>query len=151
MATPRHGPARFPTAQTGLLVLGAVYLTWGIVGFFFLGDPAADLSGSDTNHGPLGLETNGLQNFTHIAMGLVGLVCASKETSMRVGGMVLAVAGLGLVATGVLGLANPGANIFSENLAVIVVHGVTGLVALVIALAPMPTPEGRQSGDPRAT
>jgi threonine/homoserine/homoserine lactone efflux protein len=92
MATPRRGPARFPAAQTALLVLGAVYLTWGIVGFF-LGDPAADLSGNDTNHGRRGLETNGLQNFTHIAMGLVALVCASKETAMRVGGMILAVAG----------------------------------------------------------
>ena len=57
--------------------------------------------------------------------------------------------GVGLAAAGVVGLVNPDANIFSENLPVIVVHAVAGLLGLVIALARMPTPEGQESGDAR--
>ena len=52
MARQRHAPARFPAPQVTLLVLGALFLVWGIVGFFFLGDPATDLAGRDTNHKP---------------------------------------------------------------------------------------------------
>jgi hypothetical protein len=68
---------------------------------------------------------------------------------MRVGGVVMAVAGVGLAAAGVVGLVNPDANIFSQNLAVIVVHAVAGLLGLVIALARMPIPEGQEAGDAR--
>jgi hypothetical protein len=149
MATRRRGPARFPAPQSWLLGLGAVFLIWGIVGFFFLGNPAADLAGANTNHGLLGLETNGLQNFTHIVLGLIAMVCTSNETAMRVGGVVMAVAGVGLAAAGVVGLVNPDANIFSQNLPVIVVHAAAGLIGLVIALARMRTPEGQEAGDAR--
>src|SRR3954452_926603 len=96
MARQRHAPARFPVPQVILLVLGALYLVGGIVGFFFLGDPATDLAGRDTNHAVLGLETNALQNLVHVVLGLVALVCASNEAAMRVGGVVLAVAGAAL-------------------------------------------------------
>ena len=96
MARQRHAPARFPAPQVTLLVLGALFLVWGIIGFFFLGDPATDLAGRDTNHGLLGLETNALQNVIHVVLGLVALACTSNETSMRVGGVVLAVAGAAL-------------------------------------------------------
>jgi hypothetical protein len=147
MATPRHGPARFPSAQTTLLSVGAVYLLWGIVGFFFLGDPTADLAGHDTNHGVLGLETNGVQNLVHVAVGLVALLCTSNETALRVGGIVMAVVGFGLAAAGVAGLVHLEANVLSQNLAVTLVHAVTGLVGLFIARAPIPTPEGQESGD----
>jgi Domain of unknown function (DUF4383) len=145
MARHRHAPARFPTPQVTLLGIGALYLVWGIVGFFFLGDPATDLAGRDTNHGLLGLETNAIQNLIHVAIGLVALICASNETSMRVGGTVLATAGAALVAAGVLGLVIPGANVLSANLAVTIVHGVTALAGLAIVVVPMPDPEGQAS------
>jgi hypothetical protein len=146
MARQRHAPARFPAPQVTLLVLGALYLLWGIVGFFFLGDPATDLAGRDTNHGLLGLETNALQNVIHVVLGLVAMACTSKETSMRVGGVVLAVAGAALTVAGVVGLAAPDANVFSQNLAATIVHGVTALVGLAIALVPMPRPVGQAAG-----
>lgn len=146
MARQRHAPARFPAPQVILLVLGALYLVWGIVGFFFLGDPATDLAGRDTNRGLLGLETNALQNVIHVVLGLVTLVCASNETAMRVGGVVLVVAGAALTVAGVLGLAVPAANVFSQNLAVTIVHGVTALVGLAITLVPVPRPEGQAAG-----
>ena len=146
MARQRHVPARFPSPQVTLLVLGALYLVWGIVGFFFLGDPATDLAGRDTNHGLLGLETNALQNVIHVVLGLVAMACTSNEGSMRVGGVVLAVAGAALTVAGVVGLAVPDANVFSQNLAVTIVHGVTALEGLAIALVPMPAPEGQASG-----
>lgn len=146
MARQRHAPARFPSPQVTLLVLGALFLVWGIIGFFFLGDPATDLAGRDTNHGLLGLETNALQNVIHVVLGLVALACTSNETSMRVGGVVLAVAGAALTVAGVVGLATPDANVFSQNLAVTIVHGVTALVGLAIALVPMPGPAGQAAG-----
>ena len=146
MARQRHAPARFPAPQVTLLVLGALFLVWGIVGFFFLGDPASDLAGRDTNHGLLGLETNALQNLIHVVLGLATLVCASNETAMRVGGVVLAVAGAALTVAGVIGLAVPDANVFSQNLPATIVHGVTALVGLAIALVPMPRPAGQAAG-----
>ena len=146
MARQRHVPARFPSPQVTLLVLGALYLVWGIVGFFFLGDPASDLTGRDTNHGLLGLETNALQNLIHVVLGLVAMACTSNEGSMRVGGVVLAVVGAALTVAGVVGLAVPDANVFSQNLAVTIVHGVTALVGLAIALVPMPAPAGQAVG-----
>ena len=146
MARQPHAPSRFPAPQVALLVLGALYLVWGIVGFFFLGDPATDLAGRDTNRGLLGLETNALQNLIHVVLGLVALACASNETAMRRGGVVLAVAGAGLAVAGVVGLAVPAANVFSQNLAVTIVHGVTALAGLAIALVPMPHPQDQASG-----
>jgi hypothetical protein len=147
MARQRHAPARFPASQVTLLVLGALFLVWGIVGFFFLGDPASDLAGRDTNHGLLGLETNALQNVIHVVLGLVALACTSNERAMRVGGVVLAVAGAALTVAGVIGLAIPDANVFSQNLPATIVHGVTALLGLAIALVPMPRPAG-QAADP---
>jgi Domain of unknown function (DUF4383) len=146
MARQRHAPARFPAPQVTLLVLGALFLVWGIVGFFFLGDPASDLAGRNTNHGLLGLETNALQNVIHVVLGLVALASTSNETAMRVGGVVLAVAGAALTVAGVIGLAIPDANVFSQNLPATIVHGVTALVGLAIALVPMPRPAGQAAG-----
>ena len=146
MARQRHAPARFPAPQVTLLVIGALLLVWGIVGFFFLGDPATDLAGRDTNHGLLGLETNALQNLIHGVLGLVALACTSNETAMRVGGVVLAVAGAALTVAGVVGLAIPDANVFSQNLPATIVHGVTALVGLAIALVPVPRPAGQAAG-----
>jgi hypothetical protein len=146
MARQQHAPARFPIPQVVLLVLGALYLVGGIVGFFFLGDPATDLAGRDTGHGLLGLETNALQNVVHVVLGLVALVCSSNEKAMRVGGVVLAVVGAALVVAGIVGLLVPPANIFSQNLAMIIVHGVTALAGLAIAVVRMPQPEDQASG-----
>jgi hypothetical protein len=146
MARQQHAPARFPAPQIALLVIGALYLVWGIVGFFFLGDPATDFSGSNTNHGLLGLETNALQNLVHIVVGLIALIGTSNEKAMRVGGGVLLVAGLGLTVAGVLGLVFPQANVFSANVAVTVVHAVTALAGLAIVVVRMPTPEEQASG-----
>lgn len=148
MARQHNAPARFPALQTTLLVVGALYLVWGIVGFFFLGNPATDLAGNDTGHGALGLETNALQNLVHVAIGLVAMVGTSNETAMRVGSLTLLVTGIGLAALGVLGLARPEANFFSQNLPVVIVHAVGGLVGLAVAVLPMPTPEGQASGPP---
>jgi hypothetical protein len=146
MARQPHAPARFPAPQVTLLVLGALFLVWGIVGFFFLGDPASDLAGRDTDHGLLGLETNALQNLVHVVLGLIALACTSNEKAMRVGGVVLAVACAALTVAGVIGLAVPDANVFSQNLPATIVHGMTALVGLAIALVPMPRPAGQAAG-----
>lgn len=149
MARQQHAPARFPAPQVVLLVIGALYLVGGIVGFFFLGDPATDLAGRDTGHGLLGLETNALQNVVHVVLGLVALVCSSNEKSMRVGGVVLAVGGAALVVAGIVGLVVPSTNVFSQNLAVVVVHGVTAVVGFAIALVRMPQPQDQATGPAR--
>jgi hypothetical protein len=146
MTEEQHAPARFPAPQIALLVIGALYLAWGIVGFFFLGDPATDLVGSDTNHGLLGLETNALQNVVHVVLGLIALVGASNEKAMRIGGVVLLLVGLVLAVAGIVGLVLPQANVFSQNVAVVVVHAVTALAGLAVAVVRMPAPEGQASG-----
>jgi multisubunit Na+/H+ antiporter MnhG subunit len=148
MSQSQPAPSRFPKAQTVLLTIGALYLLWGIIGFFFLGDPANDFAGSDTGRGPLGLETNGLQNLVHVVIGLIALVSTSNETAMRVGGIILLLAGAGMAAVGVLGMFRPDLNVFSQNVAVTVVHAVTGLTGLVIAVVRVPAPEGQASAPP---
>lgn len=146
MAPQQHAPPRFPAAQVALLAIGALYLAWGIVGFFFLGDPTTDASGESTTHGGFDLETNALQNLAHIVVGLIALIGTANEKAIRVGAGVLLVAGLGMSAAGALGLIRPQADMVSPNVAVTIVHAMTALAALTIIVSPMPTPEDQASG-----
>jgi hypothetical protein len=83
-----------------------------------------------------------------VVIGLIALVSTSTETAMRVGGIVLLLAGADMAALGVLGMLRPELNVFSQNIAVTVIHAVTGLSGLVVAVVRVPAPAGQASAPP---
>jgi glucose uptake protein GlcU len=118
------------------LVIGAVYLIVGIVGFFITGFD--DFAHHDTNETLLGFEINGLHNVVHIVIGVAGLVLARTLSGARTYGWLLAV---GYGAAFLYGLFALGEDwdFLSLNAADNWLHGLTALVGLVIALGPVRT------------
>jgi hypothetical protein len=71
------------------LVIGAVYLLVGIVGFFITGFD--DFFGHDTNETIVGFEINPFHNIVHILIGAAGLVLGRTLAGARTYGWLLAV------------------------------------------------------------
>ena len=116
------------------LVIGAVYLLVGIVGFFVTGFD--DFFGHDTNETILGFEVNPFHNIVHILIGAAGLVLARTLAGARTYGWLLAV---GYGATFVYGLFAVGQtwDFLSLNWADNWLHLVSALAGLAIALGPV--------------
>ena len=116
------------------LVIGAVYLLVGIVGFFVTGFD--DFFGHDTNETILGFEVNPFHNVVHILIGAAGLVLARTLAGARTYGWLLAV---GYGATFVYGLFAVGQtwDFLSLNWADNWLHLVSALAGLAIALGPV--------------
>jgi hypothetical protein len=116
------------------LAFGAVYLLVGIVGFFVTGFD--DFFAHNTNETLLGFEINGMHNVVHILIGVAGLVLSRTLAGARTYGWLLAV---GYGAAFVYGLIaiNKEWDFLSINTADNVLHLVTALVGLVIALLPV--------------
>ena len=116
------------------LAFGAVYLLVGIVGFFVTG--FSNFFAHDTNQTLLGFEINGMHNLVHIVIGVAGLVLGRTLAGARTYGWVLAV---GYGAAFVYGLLAMGKewDFLSINTADNVLHILTALVGLVIALMPV--------------
>ncbi len=127
------GAAQFTRPQLDALIVGALYLVGGIVGFFFLDNAATDVGGQDSGNTMLGLNINAAQNAVHIVLGIVGLICSSGTRRARGYGIVLAVAGLALLAYGVVSVINPQLDVLSLNWPINIVHGLTGLLGLAMA------------------
>jgi hypothetical protein len=128
-----------PWPQILALVFGAVYLLVGIVGFFITGfDNFAD----NTQHESLlFFMINPLHNIVHIVIGLAGLLLARTLAGARTYGWLLAV---GYAAAFVYGLFAVGQSwdFLNLNWADNILHIVTAVVGLVIALAPVRTSAG---------
>ena len=125
-----------PWPQILALVFGAVYLLVGIVGFFVTGfDNFADNSQHEML---LFFMINPLHNVVHIVIGLAGLLLARTLTGARTYGWLLAV---GYAAAFVYGLIAAGKSwdFLNINAADNVLHLLTAVVGLVIALAPVTT------------
>ena len=125
-----------PWPQILALVFGAVYLLVGIVGFFVTGfDNFADNSQHEML---LFFMINPLHNVVHIVIGLAGLLLARTLTGARTYGWLLAV---GYAAAFVYGLIAVGKSwdFLNINAADNVLHLLTAVVGLVIALAPVTT------------
>jgi hypothetical protein len=125
-----------PWPQILALVFGAVYLLVGIVGFFVTGfDNFADNSQHEML---LFFMINPLHNVVHIVIGLAGLLLARTLAGARTYGWLLAV---GYAAAFVYGLIAVGKSwdFLNINAADNVLHILTALVGLVIALAPVTT------------
>ena len=120
--------------QTLSLVIGAVYLLVGIVGFFVTGFD--DFFAHDTGETLLGFEINGFHNVVHILIGVAGLVLARTLAGARTYGWLLAV---GYGAAFVYGLIaiNKEWDFLSLNWADNILHLLTAVVGVVIALGPV--------------
>ena len=128
-----------PWPQILALVFGAVYLLVGIIGFFVTGfDNFADNSQHEML---LFFMINPLHNVVHIVIGLAGLLLARTLAGARTYGWLLAV---GYAAAFVYGLIAVGESwdVLNINPADNVLHILTAVVGLVIALAPVRTTAG---------
>ena len=128
-----------PWPQILALVFGAVYLLVGIVGFFVTGfDNFADNSQHEML---LFFMINPLHNVVHILIGAVGIALSRTLAGARTYGWLLAV---GYAAAFVYGLIAVGKSwdFLNINAADNVLHIITAVVGLVIALAPVRTTAG---------
>ena len=132
--TPAAGTTR-PWPQLLALVFGAVYLLVGIVGFFVTGFD--DFAGHD-HETLLFFMINPIHNIVHLVIGAVGLLLARTLTGARTYGWLLA---LGYAAAFVYGLIAVGQSwdFLNINAADNVLHLLTALVGLAIALGPVRT------------
>ena len=118
------------------LAFGAIYLLVGIVGFFVTG--FTDFFAHDTNQTLLGFEINGMHNLVHIVIGVAGLVLGRTLAGARTYGWLLAVGYGAAFIYGLLAI-NEEWDFLSINAADNVLHILTALVGLVIALLPVRT------------
>ena len=116
------------------LAFGAIYLLVGIVGFFVTGFD--DFFAHDTGETLVGFEINGMHNVVHILIGIAGLVLGRTLAGARTYGWLLAVGYGAAFIYGLLAI-NETWDFLSINSADNVLHLLTALVGLVIALMPV--------------
>jgi hypothetical protein len=117
------------------LVFGAVYLLVGIVGFFWTGGSHfADRNGDDMLIGLF--MVNPLHNIVHILVGLLGLALARTLAGARTYGWLLFVAYAAVSVYGFIAI-DKSWDFLAINSADNVLHVVTALIGLIIALAPV--------------
>jgi len=118
------------------LVIGAVYLIVGIVGFFITGFDG--FFAHDTNETIVGFEINPFHNVVHLVIGLAGLLLSRTLAGARTYGWLLAI---GYGAAFVYGLFAVGQtwDFLSLNWADNWLHLVSALAGLAIALGPVRT------------
>jgi Domain of unknown function (DUF4383) len=131
MARNAPGPARFTWQQKASLVMGVVYLLFGVLGFFFSGS-STEFAGHNTEATMFGLELNGVQDLVHVVLGIIGLGCTAQDRSARAYGGVLAVVGAALFVLGVIAVGHDAINFLSLNWPDNIVHGLTALVGLAM-------------------
>lgn len=127
--------SRARLVKTLATIIGAVYLLFGLAGFLVTG---LDNFASRSHETLLGFEVNPLHNIVHILIGLAGLALGRKLAGARTYGWLLA---LGYGAVFIFGLFVAGkstsANFLSLNGADNVLHILSALAGLVIALLPV--------------
>jgi hypothetical protein len=118
------------------LAFGAIYLLVGIVGFFITGFD--DFAGNSQHEMLLFFMINPMHNIVHIVIGVAGLLLARSLGGARTYGWLLAV---GYTAAFVYGLLAVGQDwdFLNINAADNVLHALTAVVGLVIALLPVRT------------
>ncbi|RPF20934.1 DUF4383 domain-containing protein [Myceligenerans xiligouense] len=116
------------------LVIGAVYLLVGVLGFLVTGfDGFAE---HDHDQTLLGFAVNPLHNIVHLLIGLAGLALWSGAGRARAFGWLLA-AGYGAAfAYGLFAVGNPEINFLNINAADNVLHVLSAGAGLAIALWP---------------
>ena len=124
------------------LVFGAVYLLVGIIGFFVTGfDHFAD--NGQRHEMLIGLfMINPLHNIAHILVGVLGLVLGRTLAGARTYGWILAVLYAALFVYGLIAVGKSW-DFLNINAGDNVLHILTAVVGLVIALLPVRTAVGR--------
>lgn len=116
------------------LVIGVVYLLVGIAGWFVTGFD--NFTEHDHSQTLLGFAINPLHNVVHLLIGVLGVVMWSKRSSARAYGWILAI-GYGAASVyGLIVVDNPDANVLNINGADNVLHIVSTIAGLAIALWP---------------
>lgn len=140
--TPRAGRGMTWPQMLGL-AFGAVYLLIGIIGFFITGfdNFFGNENGVPAHHEGetlLGFMINPMHNLVHVVIGAAGLALSRTLAGARTYGWLLA---LGYGAAFVYGLIAIGEDwdFLNLNAADNVLHAVTAVVGLVIALGPVRT------------
>ena len=128
-------PAR-TAGQWLSLVVGVAFLLAGVAGFFVTG--FSDWTGHD--HGMLLLFTvNPLHNLVHVVAGALGLLAWRRAGLARAFGIFLFVAYGAVLFQGIASADDPAQDVLNLNQADNVLHGVTAVAGLVIALVPTRT------------
>ncbi len=117
------------------LALGVIYTLIGLLGFLVTGfDKFAGVTGKTL----LGFEINPLHNIAHLLVGVLGIVLAKTLASARTYGWLLAVVYGALFVFGLFVAGrNDSLNFLSLNAADNILHLLSTLVGLVIALLPV--------------
>ncbi len=134
MSSPATARRARTTSQTLALLIGAVYLLVGILGFFVTGFDG--FTEHDHSQTLLGFAVNPLHNIVHLLIGGLGLALWRTDSGARTYGWILAI---GYGATSVYGLVvanNPEANILNINGADNGLHIASTLAGLAVALWP---------------
>jgi hypothetical protein len=132
---PGHAP--FPWVQLGALVLGTLLLLYGMIGFW----PSFSPPGADGRQPTLlGIEVNALRSALQLLLGVIGMVSATRLSSARLYGWVLAAVSAVFVVFGIIGITNPDADWLGMNVPAVVVAGVFAVLGLGLALGPVHEP-----------
>lgn len=134
MSSPATARRARTVSQTLALLIGAVYLLVGILGFFVTGFDG--FTEHDHSQTLLGFAVNPLHNIVHLLIGGLGLALWRTDSGARTYGWILAI---GYGATSVYGLVvanNPEANILNINGADNGLHIASTLAGLAVALWP---------------
>jgi ABC-type transport system involved in multi-copper enzyme maturation permease subunit len=140
-------PASDPTtrhpSQLLALAIGVIYTLVGIAGFFVTG---FDNFAAETDKTLLGFEVNPLHNIVHLAIGLAGLALWRRLDTARTYGWLLA-AGYGLAFIyGLFAAGNRDINFLSLNGADNILHLVSAIAGVAIALWPADRTVSREGG-----
>jgi hypothetical protein len=115
-------------------VVGAVYTLIGLVGFFVTG--FSGFASSD-GHSLMGFHVNPLHNFVHLLVGLLGLALSRRTSTARTYGWVLAAAYGVVFIYGLFAVGNPDINFLALNGADNVLHVLTAVLGVAMALWPV--------------
>jgi hypothetical protein len=116
------------------LAVGVIYLLIGVIGFFVTG--VNDFFEHDPDRTLLGFAINPMHNLVHVLTGLLGVFLWMTRRGARIYGWFLLAAYGAVVIYGFIVMNNPDWDILNLNAADMVLHIVTALVGLAIALWP---------------
>lgn len=134
MSTTRNTPVRRGTHQWLALLIGAVYLLVGLVGFAVTGlDGWTEHDHSQTL---LGFAINPLHNVVHILIGLLGVVLWRTSSGARTYGWILVIGYGATFLYGLFVVDNADANFLNINWADNWLHLASVIGGLLIALLP---------------